>query len=77
MLYERSKLFTSQRTSTQRRMFGEKDLEALQFIKFLTKERGINLQGVKVILEAISIADKGGVNLKFLLFPGFKAEKLF
>lgn len=77
MLYERTKLFTPYRTDTQRRMFSVKDLEDLQFIRFLTKERGINLQGVKVVLEAISVAEKGGVNLKSLLFPNFKTEKLF
>ena len=77
MLYERTKLFTPYRTNTQRRMFSGKDLEALQFIRFLTQQRRINLSGVKVVLEAISVAEKGGVNLKLLLFPDFKADKLF
>lgn len=77
MLYERTQLVTPYRTNTQRRMFSGKDLEALQFIKFLTQQRRINLSGVKVVLEAISVAEKGGVNLKSLLFPNFKAEKLF
>lgn len=77
MLYEKAKLFTSHRTDTQRRMFSDKDLDELQFIKYMTKKKGINLAGVKVVLEAISIAEKGGVNLKSLLFPEFKAEKLF
>ena len=77
MLYERAELFTPYRTNTQRRMFSGKDLEALQFIKFLTQQKRINLSGVKVVLEAISVAEKGGVNLKSLLFPNFKAEKLF
>lgn len=77
MLYERTKLFAPYRTSTQRRMFSAKDLEGLQFIKFLIRQRGMNLRGVKVMLEAISVAEKGGVNLKSLLFPDFKTEKLF
>lgn len=77
MLYEKTKLFTSHRTSTKRRMFSEQDLENLQFIKFLTQKKGVNLQGVKVVLEAIYFADRGGVDLKSLLFPDFKAEKLF
>lgn len=77
MLYEKTKLFTPYRTNTQRRMFSVKDLDDLQFIKFLTQQRGINLQGVKVLLEAISVAGKDGVNLKSLLFPNFKTEKLF
>ena len=77
MLYERTKLFTPYRTNTQRRMFSAKDLEEIQFIKFLTQQRKINLQGVKVILEAISVAEKGGVDLTSSLFPNFKAEVLF
>lgn len=77
MLYEKTKLFTPYRTNTQRRMFSVKDLDDLQFIKFLTQQRGINLQGVKVLLEAISVVGKDGVNLKSLLFPNFKTEKLF
>ena len=77
MLYERTKLFTAYRTNTHRRMFSDKDLEDLQFIKFLTRQRGVNLQGVKLVLEAIEVAEKVGVNLKLLLFPNFKTEKLF
>lgn len=76
MLYERTGIFASHRTQTQRRLFSIKDLEDLQFIKHMTQGRGINLQGVKTILEAIEIAEKEGFNLKQALFPTFKAEKL-
>lgn len=77
MLYEKTGLMKPYRTGTQRRMYSVKDLDDLQFIKFLTRQKGINLQGVKFLLEAISLAEKGGVKLKELLFPSFKAEKLF
>lgn len=77
MLYERSNLFSSQRTDTKRRMFSEKDLGDLQFIKFLTQKKGINLQGVKIMLDAIYIAEKNGLDLRSKLFPEFKVEKLF
>lgn len=77
MLYEKTQLFTPHRTDTKRRMFSGKDLEELQFIKFLTQKRGVNLQGVKLILEAIVVAEKGGVDLRHHLFSDFKAEKLF
>lgn len=77
MLYEKSNLFSSQRTDTKRRMFSESDLAELQFIKFLTQKRGINLQGVKIVLDAIYISEKSGLDLKLKLFPDFKAEKLF
>lgn len=77
MLYEKSNLFSSQRTDTKRRMFSEKDLGDLQFIKFLTQKKGINLQGVKVVLDAIYLSEKSGLDLRSGLFPEFKVEKLF
>lgn len=77
MLYEKSNLFSSQRTDTKRRMFSEKDLGDLQFIKFLTQKKGINLQGVKVVLDALYISEKSGLDLRSRLFPEFRTEKLF
>ena len=76
MLYERAGFITPHRTDTNRRMFSFKDLEHLQFIKFLTREQGINLQGIKFILEAFTLAEKEGVKLKKLLFPAFKPASL-
>lgn len=77
MLYEKSNLFSSQRTNTKRRMFSESDLFDLQFIKFLTQKKGINLVGVKVVLDAIYLAEKNGLDIKSKLFPEFKTEKMF
>ena len=77
MLYESAGFITPYRTTTQRRMFSMQDLEHLQFIKFLTQTNGINLRGVKFILEALSLAEKEGVNLKKLVFPSFKPGLLF
>ena len=76
MLYERAGLLTPFRTGTKRRLFSFKDLEHLQFIKYLTQNKGMNLRGIKILLEAISITEKEGINLKKLLFPAFKAKKL-
>lgn len=76
MLYESAGFITPHRTDTQRRMFSVQNLEHLQFIKYLTHESGVNLHGVKIILEALSLAKKEGVNLKKLLFPSFKAKQL-
>lgn len=76
MLYERAGVFNSQRTDTKRRMFSIQDLDHLQFIKYLTQVKGINLLGVKVVLEALTAAGKEGIDLKKQLFPQFKAEKL-
>lgn len=76
MLYESAGFVIPHRTDTQRRMFSLQDLEHLQFIKYLTQQNGVNLQGVKFILEALSLAEKEGVNLKKLLFPSFKPKLL-
>ena len=76
MLYEKIGLITPHRTGTQRRMFSFKDLEVIQFIKYLTQKQGINLQGVKFMLEALSLAKKEGINLKKMLFPAFKPTSL-
>lgn len=76
MLYERSGFLSPHRTSTNRRMYSINDLDDLQFVKFLTRDKGINLQGVKFLLEAIQLVNKDGVDLKKLLFPNFKAKEL-
>lgn len=76
MLYERKGLFLPHRTATQRRMFSIRDLDHLQFIKYLTQEKGINLSGVKMILEAISLTQKHDINLKASLFPDFQPKQL-
>ena len=50
MLYEKAGLFKPHRTSTQRRLYSKKNLEELQFIKYLSQTRGINIQGAKKLL---------------------------
>lgn len=76
MLYEQEGFIAPYRTKTKRRLFSIKDLEDLQFLKFLTQTEGINLKGVRKTLEAIKLAEKEGINLKKPLFPGFKPKRL-
>jgi DNA-binding transcriptional MerR regulator len=76
MLYEREGLTKPHRTSTKRRLFSLNDLKHLQFIIYLTRKVGLNIQGVKTTLRAIDLAEKNGFNLKRSLFPDFKAKKL-
>ena len=76
MLYEREGLTTPHRTSTQRRMFSLNDLDQLQFVIYLIQGRGLNIRGVKTVLEAIEIASKGNVDLKAVMFPDFKSKSL-
>lgn len=76
MFYEKSGLIFPHRTSTQRRLFSIKDLNRLQFIKYLTQKEGVNVRGVKLLLEAIKISEEGGIRLQRRLFPLFKLKRL-
>jgi len=50
-IYERKKLVCPQRTAGSTRLYSDKDIEMLKYIQELTRELGINLAGVKVVLE--------------------------
>jgi MerR family transcriptional regulator/heat shock protein HspR len=39
------------RTSKNRRLYSQNDIVKLEYIRYLTEERGVNVAGVKVILE--------------------------
>lgn len=49
--YERLGLVNPQRTSGNTRLYSEEDLETLKFILTLTKDMGVNLAGVEVIMN--------------------------
>lgn len=76
MLYERNELLSPYRTSTKRRLYSKKDLNDLQFIKYLTQNQGTNLKGVKILLKAIRIANRHNIDLKKKLFPDFKPKRI-
>jgi len=76
MLYEKEGLTAPHRTGTQRRLYSIADLDHLQFITHLTQHKGINIRGVKIVLQAIDFSEKEGFNLKKTLFPEFKLKKL-
>ncbi len=50
MLYEDVGLVLPFRTSTNRRRYSQRDISKLQVIQHLTREKGVNLAGVKHIL---------------------------
>lgn len=76
MLYEKAGVIEPHRTTTKRRMFSLNDLENLQFIRFIIQEKGVNIQGVKILQEAIRLAKIESVDLKKLMFPQFKPRQL-
>jgi MerR family transcriptional regulator/heat shock protein HspR len=50
-IYERKGLLRPHRTSGNTRRYSERDIERLRLIQDLTQDRGINLAGVKAIME--------------------------
>src|SRR5438128_7485246 len=50
-IYERKGLLTPARTAGNTRRYSQRDIERLQMIQQLTQEEGVNLAGVKMIVE--------------------------
>ncbi|MEX2486915.1 MAG: helix-turn-helix transcriptional regulator [Nitriliruptoraceae bacterium] len=49
--YEREGLITPARTQGGTRRYSERDVERLRFIRTLTQEQGLNIAGVRVVLD--------------------------
>ncbi len=50
-LYEREGLLLPSRTEGKTRLYSEEDLERLEFILSLTRDLGVNLAGVEVVMS--------------------------
>lgn len=50
-LYEREQLVVPQRTAKDTRLYSDNDIELLKEIQEMTQKMGLNLAGVKLILE--------------------------
>lgn len=50
-IYERKQLVRPGRTPKSTRLYSERDIERLKYIQRLTQEDGVNLAGVKIIME--------------------------
>lgn len=72
MIYEKNNLIKPFRTKTNRRRYSQADLEKIRFIQFLSQKKGINLAGVKFILEFIKFGKKHKIDIKKVFFPDFK-----
>jgi MerR family transcriptional regulator/heat shock protein HspR len=58
MMYEELGLVTPHRTTTNRRRYSQRDIRRLQVIQHLTRERGVNLAGVRHILSLLEVMHK-------------------
>lgn len=77
MIYENEDLVIPHRTKTNRRRYSQKDINKLQFIRFLTHKKGINLAGVHTILNLLKDSDKKGLDLRKITFDDFPDQKFF
>ena len=60
MIYESEQLIKPQRTATNRRRYSEDDIRRVRVIQYLTRQKGVNLAGVKYVLRLLqSLADQG------------------
>ena len=55
MLYEDVGLVQPFRTTTNRRRYSQRDIRKLQVIQHLTREKGVNLAGVRHILSLFEV----------------------
>lgn len=61
MLYEDVGLVLPFRTSTNRRRYSQRDIRKLQVIQHLTREKGVNLAGVRHILALFQVVARHGL----------------
>ena len=64
MIYESESLIKPQRTATNRRRYSEEDIRRVQAIQFLTREKGVNLAGVKYVLRLLEALRRHGLRLE-------------
>lgn len=76
-LYEREGLLTPSRSEGNTRMYTQEDLERLEVILSLTRELGVNLAGVEVILNMrAKIEDLQGEVRQFVEFINRELERM-
>ncbi len=63
MIYESENLIKPQRTPTNRRRYSEDDIRRVRVIQFLTRQKGVNLAGVKYVLRLLESLGRQGLDL--------------
>ena len=56
-IYEEEGLLDPVRTDTNIRLYSDEDLERVRAIRYLTQNRGVNLAGVKLLLQLRDASD--------------------
>lgn len=76
MIYEKEDLVVPSRTKTNRRRYSQRDIKRLQFIRYLTNKKGVNLAGVEAILSLLNESTKKGFELTKTTFSDFSEENM-
>jgi MerR family transcriptional regulator/heat shock protein HspR len=66
-LYEREGLLKPARTSGNTRLYGEDEIRKLEMILTLTRDLGVNLAGVEVVLQLARMMGEADVQFDHLL----------
>ena len=77
MIYENKEIVIPTRTKTNRRRYSQKDVRKLQFVRYLTNNRRVNLSGVKCILDILKKLEKEDLDPKKESFPDFIESSVF
>ncbi|MFC1727796.1 MerR family transcriptional regulator [Patescibacteria group bacterium] len=72
MLYEKNGLIKPHRTPTGRRRYSQKDLEAIKFVHYLTRQKSVNLAGIRVIFSVLKETGKTSLKIMNKIFPDYK-----
>ncbi len=56
-IYEEEGLVDPARTQTNIRLYSDEDLRKVRVIRYLTQQRGVNLAGVKLLLQLRDVTD--------------------
>lgn len=74
-IYERRELLTPKRTSGNSRRYSDQDVETLRRIQQLTQDGGVNLAGVKLIMELEQRLEETELQLQRLRRRAAQAER--
>lgn len=67
-IYEEEGLVVPARTETKRRRYSQNDIRRFQFIQHLTQGLRVNLAGVRIILEMMTVLDGCGIDFTTRLY---------
>ena len=75
-IYDKEKLLCPNRTAKNRRLYSQDDLEKAKVILYLTRNLGINIAGVKIILNLIEL-QKINIDQQYKFIERFAIENGF